>query len=579
MAFFDCILPSGAGRAFNYNRLCYQLLLFIKAPRASVGEANSLHVGQSVNMKLLVICVTSLLSFCLAVPLEGNQWRQRSEDEGYHPSFPEDRTVRADTRNAQLEQTIDYWHAEARKTVAKLLDRKENRNIAKNVILFLGDGMSISTVSMSRVYAGGEEKELSFEKFPYTGMSKTYCVDYQVADSACTATAYLSGVKGNYATIGVNAQVPNMDCVAELDKSTHTHSIAEWAMDAGKDAGLVTTTRVTHASPAGIYAHTANRDWEDDAWIEDDGCDPTVLDDIAEQLVHGEVGKRLRVILGGGRRQFLDQTELDPEDQKPGKRRDGKNLIREWQELVGFGENRTYVWTKQELFNVDPVQTDRLLGLFESNHCAFNLDKVRNDMQDEPTLTEMVDRATDLLSTNENGFFLFVEGGRIDHAHHDNWGKLALDETVEFAKAVEFARAKFSEEDTLIVVTADHSHSVSFSGYPNRGTDITSAAGTSTDKLPYMTLTYANGLGFYDHMDVENKGRMDIRKMDTSADYFRYPATLPVELETHGGEDVAVYASGPWSHLFTGSYEQNAIPHMMAYASCIGSGLKACSTR
>lgn len=115
--------------------------------------------------------------------------------------------------------------------------------------------------------------------------------------------------------------------------------------------------------------------------------------------------------------------------------------------------------------------------------------------------------------------------------------------------------------------------------FQNRASDIFGAAGTSSDGLPYMTLSYANGLGFYDHIDVENKGRMDFRKMNTSSDYFRFPATLPVELETHGGEDVTVYASGPWAHLFTGSYEQNVIPHMMAYASCIGDGLKACSTR
>ncbi|XP_055528518.1 membrane-bound alkaline phosphatase-like [Wyeomyia smithii] len=527
-------------------------------------------------MKLLVSCVT-FLSLSIAVPLDGRQSRGRTAEENYHPSFPEDRIVRANTRNAQLEQTIDYWYAEARKTVDKLVDRTENKNIAKNIILFLGDGMSIATVGMTRVYFGGEEKQLAFETFPYTGMSKTYCVDYQVADSACTSTAYLCGVKGNYATIGVNAQVPNMNCTAELDESTHTHSIAKWAMDAGKDAGFVTTTRVTHASPAGIYAHTANRDWEDDAWIEDDGCDSEVLDDIAEQLVYGEVGKRLKVIMGGGRRQFLG-SDLDPEYGTPGIRRDNKNLIREWQEMEGFGENRTYVWNKEDLFKVDPVHTGRLLGLFEPSHCAFNLDRVRNNMEAEPTLAEMVDRATDLLSQNEKGFFLFVEGGRIDHAHHDNWGKLALDETVEFAKAVELAREKFSDEDTLIVVTADHAHSVSFSGYPNRGADITGSAGTSSDGLPYMTLTYANGLGFYDHIDVENKGRMDIRNMDTTADYFRYPATVPVELETHGGEDVTVYASGPWAHLFTGTYEQHAIPHIMAYASCIGDGLKACST-
>ncbi|EDS29320.1 alkaline phosphatase [Culex quinquefasciatus] len=187
-------------------------------------------------MKLSVAALifTTLAVGALAGPLDGAVY---SDDDRYHPSFPEE-PIKPNARNAQQEQTIAYWRDNAKRTVESIVNRKQNKNVAKNVIMFLGDGMSISTVAMARVYAGGEEKSLSFEEFPYIGMSKTYCVDYQVPDSACTATAYLTGVKGNYETIGVNAKVPSYDCKAELDKSTHTHSIAKWAMDAGKDAGL-----------------------------------------------------------------------------------------------------------------------------------------------------------------------------------------------------------------------------------------------------------------------------------------------------------------------------------------------------
>lgn len=151
---------------------------------------------------------------------------------------------------------------------------KLNTNVAKNAILFLGDGMSVPTLAATRVYIGGEEQSLSFEKFPYVAMSKTYCVDKQVADSACTATgnyngnvqrfakifqryekafnflafvfrslAYLTGVKANYGTIGVSAKVPRKHCQAGNNKAYHTQSIAQWALDAGKSIGLVTTTR------------------------------------------------------------------------------------------------------------------------------------------------------------------------------------------------------------------------------------------------------------------------------------------------------------------------------------------------
>ncbi|XP_058466143.1 membrane-bound alkaline phosphatase-like [Malaya genurostris] len=500
---------------------------------------------------------------------------QAPQHEPSHPSFRDETSPIQMSNQAQLERTIDYWTQNAQSTVERIRQRKLNKNVAKNVIMFLGDGMSISTVAMTRVYIGGEEKKLAFEQFPDIGMSKTYSVNYQVPDSASTATAYLTGVKGNYGTIGVNAQVPAYDCEADLDTSTHTHSIAKWAMDAGKDAGLVTTTRVTHASPAGVYAHTANRDRENDNEVENDGCDKSIVQDIAHQLVHGDTGKRLKVIMGGGRREFLHK-DLDPETGKKGKRKDKRNLIQEWLDLGKDIENRTYVWNKQDLLSVDSTVTDRLLGLFEPGHCQYNLNRIRDNLEQEPTLAEMVDKATDILSKGNNGFFLFVEGGRIDHAHHDTWARLALDETAEFSKAIELARRKFSEEDTLIVVTSDHSHAVSYAGFPARTNDIFGKAGYGSDEVPYMTISYANGLGFYDHVSSNIGGRVNIANMDTTSNDFRFPTMLPLDSETHGGEDVAVYASGPWSHLFTGSYEQNTIPHMMAFALCVGDGITAC---
>lgn len=109
---------------------------------------------------------------------------------------------------------------------------------------------------------------------------------------------------------------------------------------------------------------------------------------------------------------------------------------------------------------------DYLLGLFESDVMMYNRDVIDNGSQDkEPTLSEMTDKAIDVLSKNENGYFLFVEGQKIDSGHHSNYARLSIDETVEFAKAVELARNKVNEEDTLIVVTSDHSHTVTYNGY------------------------------------------------------------------------------------------------------------------
>lgn len=123
---------------------------------------------------------------------------------------------------------------------------------------------------------------------------QTYCVDRQVADSACSATAYLTGVKANYATLGVTASVPRYDCTKMQDKTQHVDSIAKVAMSKGKSAGIVTTTRVTHASPAGAYAHTASRDWESDTDVSDSNLNPRTCRDIAYQLIN-EDGKGFKV--------------------------------------------------------------------------------------------------------------------------------------------------------------------------------------------------------------------------------------------------------------------------------------------
>jgi alkaline phosphatase len=196
-----------------------------------------------------------------------------------------------------------------------------------------------------------------------------------------------------------------------------------------------------------------------------DKCSDIDNDDIAEQLILGDVGRKLKVIMGGGRQEFQG-PELDPETGLPGKRTDGKNLIQDWMfEGIMEKEKRQYVWNRTEMMKIDVSTTDRILGLFEPSHCYYNLDIKHNELTEEPSLAEMTDKATDLLKKSDKGFFLFVEGGKIDHGHHRTGAKYALDETVEFAKAIELTRKKFSEEDTLIVVTSDHSHTMSYSGY------------------------------------------------------------------------------------------------------------------
>ncbi|CRK87690.1 CLUMA_CG001481, isoform A [Clunio marinus] len=467
-----------------------------------------------------------------------------------------------------MEGSPTFWRNKARHDITMRLNRKINENKAKNVILFLGDGMSFPTIAATRMYLGKEETELSFEKFPHFGISKTYCVNAQVPDSACTATAYLSGVKTNYNSVGVNANVVNRQCL--VHKEDHVDSIISWAQKSNLATGIVTTTRITHATPAAAYSHASHRGWEYNAAITTACREYENVTDIAHQLVHDEVGRNLKVILGCGRRNFINTTAVD-EEGRPGLRSDGRNLIDEWLEERNKSGKAIYVGHRQELNEIDIENTDYLLGLFEDTHCRYQVDVDNNGLQhQEPSLSDMTVKAINMLQKHKEGFLLLVEGGRIDLAHHSNRPHLALGETAEFSKAIEIARYMTNEEDTLIVVTADHSHPMTYTGNPQRGKNILGIAGVSdVDYLPYETLSYANGPG-YQTVSSDSAYRVDFTTIDMKDPQRRASTNVPKSTTSHTGEDVAVYSSGPWSHLFTGSYEQNNIPILIAFASKIG---------
>ncbi|XP_017103279.2 membrane-bound alkaline phosphatase-like [Drosophila bipectinata] len=524
-------------------------------------------MSRGPNAALVVVLL--LASSCWSAPECGRSTEQCHERQ-MHPDLPEPEPVSGrKMRVVEGEDTNAYWRQQGIDFVQQKVSSEPNKRQAKNVILFLGDGMGVTTTSASRNLLGGEEKSLSFENFPYSGLSKTYSVDKIVPDSACTATAYLCGVKGQEGTIGVNGQVPRTDCTVMLDESTHVDSIAKWAMDAGKWAGLVTTTRVTHASPSGVYAHIAERDWENDAEVAGDCGADSGIRDIAYQLARGEVGSKLKVIMGGGRKHFVDASLASW-----GKRNDGLDLIEEFQ--LGSAKN-AYVTTLDELNAVNLAETDRLLGLFNEDHLQYRMETTEDSQQ--PTLEQMTRKAIEYMSQSENGYFLFIEGGRIDQAHHINQARMALNETIEFSKAIAAAQELTSEDDTLLVVTADHSHVFTYAGYGYRGEDIFGAAPvTGHDGHPYMVLSYANGPSYENFYDTVTKERKDPTTVVKGEHDDEFPSGVPIDMDSHGGDDVPVFALGPWSNLFTGVYEQSTIPHLMAYASCLGDGHTMCSS-
>jgi len=165
-------------------------------------------------------------------------------------------------------------------------------------------------------------------------------------------------------------------------------------------------------------------------------------------------------------------------------------------------------------------------------------------------------------------------GGRIDHGHHDNFAHVAIKETLEFDRAIQLADAVTKDEETLIVISSDHSHMLTIAGDPPRGNPILGFTGNedNSDGLPATTLAYTNGDGYRDGVWQAEEGkcrRADLSDEDSQSMTFKQPSLYPRDSATHSGEDVLIFAKGPFAHLFTGIHEQSYIPHAMAYAACI----------
>lgn len=448
---------------------------------------------------------------------------------------------------------------------------------ARNVVLFVGDGMSLTTITAARILAGqqagkaGEGHRLAFEDLPYTALAKTYNTNQQTPDSAGTMTAMATGVKTWAGAIAVDQRAARADCMSA--EGRELVSILDLANAAGLATGIVTTARLTHATPAALFAKSAERRWESDAGFgpaeRESGCA-----DIARQFIEYPIGDGIDVAFGGGRTNFLPAGERDPEyDDLHGRREDGRNLVAEWRARNPAG---AWVWNR-ETFDALPEKPEgNVLGLFEPSHMQYEHDRP-DDAAGEPSLAEMTVKALAILEwRGGDGYVLVVEGARIDHAHHFGNAYRALTDTIAFSDAVAAALARVDLDETMIVVTADHGHALSFSGYPERGNPILGLAYGSgpaggpprlqrdVDGKPYTTLSYYNGPGYRPGPRPDygqESGGLDPTDPD-----FRQEALVGFEFATHSGEDVAVYAGGPGAGVLHGSIEQHLLFHAMVQA-------------
>jgi len=329
--------------------------------------------------------------------------------------------------------------------------------------------------------------------------------------------------------------------------------------------------RITHATPGALYAHTTDRNWEADINIPED---KKQCKDIASQLVTQLLEGNLGVAMGGGLRNFRTKKN---------------GGLREDQDLVDYlkSKNIKVATNTGELKEWD--YKPPLVGLFGMAHMDYEA-KRNKTYQGQPSLEEMTRQALTKLKMSKEGFFLLVEAGRIDHGHHDNKAKMALEETVMLDKTVAAVLDLVDVKDTLLMVTADHSHAVTMSGYPVRGNNILGVVKpneytkeyvvTTLDnkKQPYQTISYANGPGFWEHFDNNTNFWRNISEMQIYDNDYRQPAMFDLPDETHGGEDVAVYARGPQAHHVTGLHEQGYLAVLLGYAGCLNNRKFGCPT-
>ena len=274
------------------------------------------------------------------------------------------------------------------------IDSFEKNQKPKNIILIIGDGTGLNQVTLSRIAIGGLDFKLAIDQMPYTGFSLTHSYNNAYTDSAAAATTWATGKKTNNKFLSVDVNKKELKTVAEI------------LYEKGFLSGLVSTSSITHATPAAFYAHIDSRYKEKE---------------IANQLIASSIS----IALGGGK-EFFDEEKLK--------------------------KNSLYISNKESLEELDLLVSRRVIGLFDKDGIERSPEK--------PTQKEMTSVALNFLKTKTNnckGFFLMSEGSQIDWAAHDNDAKKMITEFEDFDKTIRLAMEYVSKnKDTLLIITADH---------------------------------------------------------------------------------------------------------------------------
>jgi alkaline phosphatase len=279
----------------------------------------------------------------------------------------------------------------------------------QNVVFFISDGCGPASFGLAREYqkATGGAQSLFLDDY-LKGSVATFSSNARITDSAASATAYSCAVKTYNGAIGMDANQQPVETVLEA------------AERAGFQTALVSTARITHATPAAFSSHVVSRNME-------------------AEIATQQIGKGIEILMGGGASFYL------PVEQG-GLRADGRNVIKE---AAAAGYNLAN--TRNELMESDELP---LLALFTGSHMAYEIDR---NPETEPSIAEMTEKALSLLSKSDKPFFIMIEAGRIDHAGHGNDAAAHVHDVLAYDEAMRVAVA-FAEKDkkTLVMGTSDH---------------------------------------------------------------------------------------------------------------------------
>ncbi|TWT08026.1 alkaline phosphatase [Planococcus sp. CPCC 101016] len=408
-------------------------------------------------------------------------------------------------------------------------EAKDKKNEPTNVIMMVMDGTSAGATTLARWYKG---EDLAMDEILVGGM-RTHSAESAITDSAPAATALATGNKSNDKVIGLLPKIVNTPGVEPIDPQDTYKPVAnvlEGARLLGKSTGIISTSEIQHATPAGFSSHAVHR---------------SNYQDIAEQQVYQEID----VVLGGGKEALESGTTKNA-------RVDGENLV----EVIN--ENGyDFVETKDELLNSD---AEKLWGSFAPSALAYDFDRQTTNPE-QPSLAEMTKKGIETLSKNEDGFFMFVEGSKVDWAAHANdtvgiiSDVLAFDAAVK--EAVDFAKA---DGNTMVIAVSDHGNSgitmgnlntnsnypeIPVSTYidPLKKATMTIEGALKTLKSDRSNLKEAAALYGLDNLTEEEVNTLKKSK-NLQADMTKMlaqRANIGFTTGGHTGEDVFLYAYGP----------------------------------